>query len=131
MTKLHDIEFYSDSFFVGALFPFVDGGAIQLMVVHHLDKYKRGEVNTKLPGGSSDRTYASDTKYFERLEQIMESLSYDRRAVLLVQNQEYSRRAEFRDHPDSDGIMWIIQTMVLRLYGSDRLLSGRSESICC
>ena len=85
-----------------------------VMVVHHRDKYKSGEVNIKLPGGTGDREYASDSKYFARLEEVLEALDYDRRAVLMIQNQEYSRRAAFRDHPDHEGIYWILQTMVLK-----------------
>jgi hypothetical protein len=114
MNKLQNIELYSDSFFVGALFPFVEDGVLHLLTVQHRDKYKSGKVNTKLPGGSSDRTFASDTKYFARLDEVLEALSFERRAVLLIHNQEYSRRDAFKDHPDKKGIYWILQTMVLQ-----------------
>ena len=111
--KLQHIDFFPDSFFVGALFPFVENGKLFLLSVQHLDKYKKGEVNTKLPGGSGDKRLASEAKYFARLEEVMEALSFDRRAVLLILNQEYSRRAQFEDHPLGGRILWLLQTLVL------------------
>ncbi|MBR9920674.1 MAG: hypothetical protein GYB31_07520 [Bacteroidetes bacterium] len=114
MRKIQDIELYSPSFFVGALFPFVDDGEVTLLVVQHLDKYKSGKVNTKLPGGSAEADFASETRYFERLEADLNKLGFDRRTILLILNQEYSRRAQFRDHSDTEGIHWMLQTLVLR-----------------
>ena len=49
--KLQHIDFFPDSFFVGALFPFVEDGKLFLLSVQHLDKYKKGEANNKLPAG--------------------------------------------------------------------------------
>ncbi|MCO6492789.1 MAG: hypothetical protein J5I98_30500 [Phaeodactylibacter sp.] len=112
--KLQHIDFFPDSFFVGALFPFVEDGKLFLLAVQYLDKYKKGEANTKLPGGSGDRRLASETKYFARLEEVLEALSFDRRAVLLILNQEYSRRAQFEDHPLGGHIIWLLQTLVLK-----------------
>lgn len=114
MKKLQHIELYSDSFFVGALFPFVEEGNVHLLGVRHLDKYKSGQVNMKLPGGSADPAFASSTKYFARLEEVLEKLGFERRAVLLILNQEYSRREQFSEHPQSDEILWLLHTLVLK-----------------
>ncbi len=114
MKKIQDIELYSDSFFVGALFPFAEDGVLYLFTVQHRDKYKTGEVNTKLPGGSGDSAYASDKKYFARLEEILEKLSFDRRANLLILNQEYDRNNLFSEHPDGKNMLWLLRTMVLK-----------------
>jgi len=114
IMKLQQIDFFPDSFFVGALFPFVENGELFLLTVQHLDKYNKGETNAKLPGGSGDKSLASETKYFARLEEVLEALSFDRRAVLLILNQEYSRREHFGDHPLSDSILWLLHTLVLK-----------------
>lgn len=114
MKKIQDVELYPSSFFVGALFPFVEDGEIFLLTVQHLDKYKTGQVNTKLPGGSGDVSYASDEKYFARLEEILEKLSFDRRANLLILNREYDRNDLFSDHPEGKNMLWVIRTLVLK-----------------
>jgi hypothetical protein len=114
MKKLQDIELYSNSFYVGVLFPFVEDGQLFLLTVQHRDKYKSGQVNTKLPGGSGEKSFGPDKRYFSRLEEILEALAFDRRAVLLILNQEYSRKEEFAGHPDKKGILWLLQTMVLK-----------------
>ena len=92
----------------------MEDGKLFLLTVQHLDKYKKGEVNNKLPGGSGDKRFASESKYFARLEEVMEGLSFDRRATLLILNQEYSRRAQFEDHPLGKNILWLLQTIVLK-----------------
>ena len=113
MKKLQDIEFFPESFFVGALFPFVEDGKLFLLTVQQPDKYKSGQINTKLPGGSSVREMSSDSKYFDRLEEVLNALSFERRAVLLILNQEYSRRAQHAEHPNDVPVLWLLQTLVL------------------
>ena len=115
MQKLKDLPaLYSDSFFVGALYPFAEEGTLYLLTVQHLDKYKSGKVNTKLPGGSVDEELARDSKYFSKLEEVLEKLGYERRAVLMIMNQEYSRKELYNEHPEGDGILWLLHTLVIR-----------------
>lgn len=113
MQKLQHTEFLSESFFVGALFPFVEEGTLSLLAVQQKDKYKRGQVQTKMPGGTGEQEYIKSTPYFKRLEEVLEALAFDRRAVLLIMNQEYSRRELLENHPQSEEMRWLLQTLVL------------------
>ena len=114
MKNIQDIALYSDSFYVGALYPFAEEGELYLFTVQHRAKYKTGQVNTKMPGGSGDEAYLSEERYLALLEELLDKLSYDRRAKLLVLNQEFDRNDALSEHPDSEHILWLLRTMVMQ-----------------
>ena len=114
MNKLQNLDYFPETFFVGALFPFVEDGALSMLVVQNRNKYKGGKIDTKLPGGSGMKEFSSDSKYYTKLEEVLEALTFDRRATLLIMNQEYSKKDTFKDHEESDDIMRLLRSLTIK-----------------